>query len=919
MSRHVTFMLFGVAVLGAGCGRPAPDGDRRLNQVRPSEPRREPRREQHQPLTESPTRDVPSFRFPEKPLLSWGDARLREEGFSLNSVALRPDGKVVATATDGGTSASLWDTRTGHRLHKIEIPGAGPRPDPWKGRWNHVKVIGFTPDSKQLVVSRGDDVLVYDCGTASILTELIGVGGGYPRAISPDGRTLLANNGNGQSKLWSLESGRQLHELVSVPKVYSNHALVCFSPDGKQAATTLTLRGHPSPRTVVAVAPVDGSKPPEFIHSREGAGSFIPYLYWFRPDELFLNWDTDHFTVVRPDNPKEVTQVSRRRANGRLVSLQSVAGRVFATFCEPLEVVELDPTTLDIKHRPGVFTDYIYATPPCVTPDGKLLAVPWGNSVRLYDTTTWKSLHPNLDEQADAAPRHLTFSSGSRLFASGNDSIRVWDAATGRCLTPKNVDGAVHPIPDPQVHAVPGLGKYADNVVISSPDGKWLAGVRFIPKIEKYRCIVWDTTIGEAVYQEPSRPEDSSWVDNKWSRTRIAGFDRENGLWLLEAITGECRRIELPSGKVTQRVVGFPQTHDARLSPDSSQLVVTGESVLAIRRTDPEAKWQVMERYSKQRQPGEGAPSPIIVGFTSDSRRMVTRALDPQYGPQPDQGYKEELTAWNLTEPIPVLLVRRSDSSHEPPHLRASLNYELTPDGRRLIRPGPWNANGTQLQILETATLREVARLDPRKGWRRHAISPDGQRLVLGHLDTTFTAWDWPDLLASATRSDGPLPAPEALWDSLASTDARSAVMAVQQLVDHPNVAIPLLRERVAATSAQSIQALVNQLGNEDFASREKATRALASIGEDARAPLRTAASESASQEARNRASRLLRSMKVHKDRPSDATLRAIRAVEVLERIGSPEAKGLLAKWERECAGTLLGQEAKSAHERLAR
>ena len=905
MSRNIMFMLFGVAALGPGCGRPAPDGQRGLNQVRSTEPRRE----QPHPVTEPPTRDVdvPSFRFPEKPLLSWGDARLREN-FSLNSVALRPDGKAVATATDGGTSASIWDTKTGHRLHKIEIPGAGPRPDPWKGRWSLVKVIGFTPDSKRIVVSRGDDVLVYDGETASLLTELIGVGGVYPRAISPDGRTLLANNGNGQLKLWSLETGRQLQELVSVPQVYTNHALVCFSPDGKQAATTLALRGHPSPRTVAAVVPVDGSKPPEFIYSREGAGSFIPVLYWLRPDELFLNWDTDHFTVVRPDNPKEVTQSPRRRANGRLVSLQSTAGRVFATFGEPLEVVELDPTTLAIKERPGVLTDFLFAVPPCITPDGKLLAVPWGNSVRLYDTTTWKSLHPDLDEQADATPQFMAFSSGNRLFASGNDSIRVWDGATGQYLTPRTRD-AVHHLPDPPVHAIQGLGKYPSDVALSSPDGRWLAGVK---NHHKGHCIVGDTTTGVLVYRESARPDGFSPHDT----TRVAGFDRDKGVWLLDTPTGDCRRIELPSGRVSLRVAGFPQTDRARLSPDGRQLVVAGPNVLAIRRIDPDAEWQVMERYSNPAPSNQGIFWPKICGFSPDSRRLIVLTHDHLSS---SRRYDDaEMTVWNLTGTSPAIQVRRQVPI---PKLEPMIerNYSFTPDGRRLIQSGPWNEKGAELQVLEIATLKKVASLTPGKGWWRFALSPDGQRLVLGHLDTTFTAWDWPDLLANAIRPEGPLPPEESLWTSLASADARAAIIAVQQLVDNPNVAVPLLEERIAATSAQAIATLITDLGNDDFAVRENASKALAVIGADAAAPLRTAASESESPEVRNRASRLLRSMKLHKDRPSDATLRAIRAVEVLERIGSPEAKLLLSKWEHASAGTTLGREAKVASERLSK
>jgi hypothetical protein len=41
--------------------------------------------------------------------------------------------------------------------------------------------------------------------------------------------------------------------------------------------------------------------------------------------------------------------------------------------------------------------------------------------------------------------------------------------------------------------------------------------------------------------------------------------------------------------------------------------------------------------------------------------------------------------------------------------------------------------------------------------------------------------------------------------------------------------------------------------------------------------------------------------------------------VEVLERIGSPEAKELLSKWVNASAGTILAREAKTASERLSK
>ena len=55
------------------------------------------------------------------------------------------------------------------------------------------------------------------------------------------------------------------------------------------------------------------------------------------------------------------------------------------------------------------------------------------------------------------------------------------------------------------------------------------------------------------------------------------------------------------------------------------------------------------------------------------------------------------------------------------------------------------------------------------------------------------------------------------------------------------------------------------------------------------------------------------------KQQPSPEQLRTVRAIEVLEHIGNPEARQLLEALARQPAETRLQQEAKAAAERLAK
>lgn len=75
---------------------------------------------------------------------------------------------------------------------------------------------------------------------------------------------------------------------------------------------------------------------------------------------------------------------------------------------------------------------------------------------------------------------------------------------------------------------------------------------------------------------------------------------------------------------------------------------------------------------------------------------------------------------------------------------------------------------------------------------------------------------------------------------------------------------------------------------------------------------------KSHSQEVRDRAAQLLKEFEPASNGFPAAYLCAIRAVEVLERIASTEARVLLTTWAKEHAGTILGREAEAATSRLA-
>jgi HEAT repeat protein len=98
---------------------------------------------------------------------------------------------------------------------------------------------------------------------------------------------------------------------------------------------------------------------------------------------------------------------------------------------------------------------------------------------------------------------------------------------------------------------------------------------------------------------------------------------------------------------------------------------------------------------------------------------------------------------------------------------------------------------------------------------------------------------------------------------------------------------------------------------------RQKATEALEKLGEGALKPLRQALEGKPSVELRRRVEQLL--AKLDLSITSGEGLRVARAIEVLERIGTAEARQVLRDLAEGGAASWRGQEAKASLARLPR
>jgi dipeptidyl aminopeptidase/acylaminoacyl peptidase len=246
---------------------------------------------------------------------------------------------------------------------------------------------------------------------------------------------------------------------------------------------------------------------------------------------------------------------------------------------------------------------------------------------------------------------------------------------------------------------------------------------------------------------------------------------------------------------------------------------------------------------------------------------------------------------------------------------------------KAFVRGAAFSADG---RLLATGSSNGTVRLwDMATGRRLHtfaghrgevvavAFAGRGSTLVTASHDATALVWDLPALLDVGRSRALELSAPQlqTLWRDLGGADAPQAYEAVQTLARAPAQAVPFLREQVPPVSAEKLARLLKELDSEKFAIRAQAVKDLAQMGPFAEASLRKLLAGKPSLEARRRAEELLATLAD----PAAMTehLRTVRAVEVLEMIGTAPARGVLHTIADGAADAPLTKQAKAALRRL--